>query len=81
MEEIRKKPLELRAADSISALPSLPTVNPNSYTGNYSNANQNQQNNTIAINVYPQQGQNEEAIGEAVALKLGDILDNYVMVT
>lgn len=81
MEEIRKKPVELRAADSISALPSLPTVNPNSYTGNYSNANQNQQNNTIAINVYPQQGQNEEAIGEAVALKLGDILDNYVMVT
>ena len=81
MEEIRKKPLELRAADCISALPSLPTVNPNSYTGNYSNANQNQQNNTIAINVYPQQGQNEEAIGEAVALKLGDILDNYVMVT
>lgn len=60
---------------------SLPTVNPNLYTGNYSNANQNQQNNTIAINVYPQQGQHEEAIGEAVALKLGDILDNYVMVT
>lgn len=81
MEEIRKKPLELRAADSISALPSLPTVNPNSYTGNYSNANQNQQNNTIAINIYPQQGQSEEAIGETVALKLGDILDNYVMVT
>jgi hypothetical protein len=52
-----------------------------SYTGNYSNASQNQQNNTIAINVYPQQGQNEEAIGEAVALKLGNILDNYVMVT
>ena len=56
----------------------LPT---GSYTGNYSNASQNQQNNTIAINVYPQQGQNEEAIGEAVALKLGNILDNYVMVT
>ena len=53
----------------------------NSYTGNYSNANKNQQNNTIAINIYPQQGQNEEAIGEAVALKHGDILDNYVMVT
>lgn len=60
---------------------SLPTVNPNSYTGNYLNANRNQQNNTIAINIYPQQGQSEEAIGETVALKLGDILDNYVMVT
>ena len=59
----------------------IPSFNPSSYTGTYSNSNQNQQNNTIAINVYTQQGQNAQDIGEAVALKLGNILDNYVMVT
>lgn len=53
---------------------------PNSI-GNYSNATNNRQENSIAINIYPQRGQSESDIGEAVALKLGDILDNYVMVT
>lgn len=53
---------------------------PNSI-GNYSNATSNKQENSIAINIYPQRGQSESDIGEAVALKLGDILDNYVMVT
>lgn len=48
---------------------------------NYSNATNNRQENSIAINIYPQRGQSESDIGEAVALKLGDILDNYVMVT
>ena len=49
--------------------------------GTYSNSNNTNQNNQISINVYPQQGQNEVAIADAVALKLGNILDNYVMVS
>lgn len=54
---------------------------PSSFNGNYSNAQNNKQENSIAINIYPQRGQSESDIGEAVATKLGDILDNYVMVT
>lgn len=49
--------------------------------GTYSSSNNTNQNNQISINVYPQQGQNEVAIADAVALKLGNILDNYVMVS
>ena len=56
-------------------------VNPSNFNGNYSNATSNKQENSIAINISPQRGQSESDIGEAVALKLGDILDNYVMVT
>lgn len=67
---------------SLSSLPStVPMVNPSNFNGNYSNATNNKQENSIAINIYPQRGQSESDIGEAVALKLGDILDNYVMVT
>ena len=51
------------------------------YTGNYSNSNNNKQDNNISINIYPQQGQSEQDIGETVAMKLGEILDSYVMVT
>lgn len=83
IDSFNKKQPQMYSADrKVSYLPTeLPTYNPNTYTGNYSNANSNQQNNTIAINVYPQPGQNEEAIGEAVAMNLGNILDNFVMVT
>ena len=59
----------------------IPSFNPSSYTGTYSNSNQNQQNKTITINIYSLQGQNAQDIEEAVAMKLGNILDNYVMVT
>ena len=71
--------LDERLTPSIA--PSGFTPMPNNYTGNYSNSSNNKQNNTISINVYPQQGQSEEAIGDAVAIKLGNILDNYVMVS
>lgn len=81
-EKIRQNILKKDTVLKSAYLPSdVSPLNPSSYTGTYSNSNQNQQNNTIAINVYPQQGQNAQDIGEAVALKLGNILDNYVMVT
>ena len=51
------------------------------YNGTYSKSNQQNQNNHIAINVFAQPGQSEQAIGEAVVANLGMVLDNYVMVT
>ena len=81
-EKLRQDILKKDAVLKSAYLPSeIPSFNPSSYTGTYSNSNQNQQNNTIAINIYSQQGQNAQDIGEAVAMKLGNILDNYVMVT
>ena len=50
------------------------------YNGTYSKSNQQNQNNHIAINVFAQPGQSEQAIGEAVVANLGMVLDNYVMV-
>lgn len=68
IDSFNKKQPQMYSADrKVSYLPTeLPTYNPNTYTGNYSNANSNQQNNTIAINVYPQPGQNEEADRKSV---------------
>ena len=84
MDSFNKKQPQMYSADHkfLSALPTtIPMVNPSNFNGNYSNATSNKQENSIAINIYPQRGQSESDIGEAVALKLGDILDNYVMVT
>lgn len=81
-EKIRQNILKKDTVLKSAYLPSdVSPLNPSSYTGTYSSSNQNQLNNTIAINIYSQQGQNAQDIGEAVALKLGNILDNYVMVT
>lgn len=69
-------------AANIGYLGDLPSLTPNNqYSSSYSERRNNQQNNTISINIYPQQGQSEQDIGEAVATKLGEILDNYVMVS
>lgn len=84
MDSINKKQPQMYSADNISFVPlpnGIPMMNPAGYTGNVSQSRTNQQNNSIAINVYGQPGQNTEEIGEAVAMKLGDILDNFVMVT
>ena len=48
------------------------------YTGNYNKNNNSNQNNTISINIYPTPNQNESQIGDEVAAKLGDILEDYV---
>ena len=69
-------------AANIGYLGDLPSLTPNNqYSSSYSERRNNQQNNTISINIYPQQGQSEQDIGEAVAMNLGNILDNFVMVT
>ena len=51
------------------------------YSGTYSKSNNQTQQNHIAINVFAQPGQSEQAIGEAVVANLGMVLDNYQMVT
>ena len=51
------------------------------YNGTYSKSNNQTQQNHIAINVFAQPGQSEQAIGEAVVANLGMVLDNYQMVT
>ena len=58
---------------------SSPAINGGgNYTGNYNKNNNSNQNNTISINIYPTPNQNEKQIGDEVAAKLGDILEDYV---
>lgn len=82
LREFNKKNPEFRAASAGFSLPTaVPNLNNGSYNGTYSKSNQQTQNNKIAINVFAQPGQSEQAIGEAVVANLGMVLDNYQMVT
>lgn len=58
---------------------SSPAINGGAnYTGNYNKNSNSNQNNNISINIYPSPNQSEREIGDEIATRLGDILEDYV---